>query len=120
ANKKNTVIVGAVLEYDPPHRYVTTFRFTQFDDPPSKVIHELKEVPGGVEYTLINDEVPVGSKTAKQIRQGGNLITKTLKNMVERGKPSFGVRLLFVLFKLLGALQPKKCRSENWPLSRKI
>jgi uncharacterized protein YndB with AHSA1/START domain len=117
---KYTGVVGEVLEFDPPHRYVHTFRFTQYDDPPCVVIHELKEVTGGVEYTLTHENVPAGTKTAKQMNQGAALITKTLKAVVERGRPSLLVRLLYRLFKLLEPLTPKKCRSENWPLDRKV
>jgi uncharacterized protein YndB with AHSA1/START domain len=120
ANGKYTGVVGEVLEFEPPHRYVHTFRFTQYDDPPCKVIHELREVPGGVEYTLTNENVPAGTKTAKQMNQGSGLITKTLKAVIETGRPSFGVRLLFRLIRIMEPLTPKRCRSENWPLSRKV
>jgi uncharacterized protein YndB with AHSA1/START domain len=120
ASGKNTGVVGEVLEFRPPHRYVHTFRFTQYDDPPCTVIHELKEVAGGVEYTLTHENVPVGTRTAKQMNQGGGLIVKTLKSVVERGRPPFGVRVLYLLFKLTEALMPKRCRSENWPLDRKV
>jgi uncharacterized protein YndB with AHSA1/START domain len=119
ANGKYTGVVGEVLEFTPPHRYVHTFRFTQFDDPPCTVIHELKKVEGGVEYTLTHEQVPVGTRTAKQMIQGGALICNTLKAVVERGRPSFGVRLLYRLFRLLEPLTPRKCRSENWPLDCK-
>ena len=119
-NGKYTAIVGEILEFQPPHRYVHTFRFTQYDDPPCTVIHELREVAGGVEYTLTHENLPAGTKTAKQMNQGGGLIVKTLKAVVERGRPTFGVRVLYVLFKLLGPLTPKKCRSEHWPLDRQI
>src|SRR5438445_751360 len=97
---KYTGVVGEVLEFQPPHRYVHTFRFTQFDDPPCTVIHELKEVTGGTEYTLTHENLPAGTKTAKQMNQGGGLIVKTLKSVVETGRPSFGVRLLYKVFKL--------------------
>jgi uncharacterized protein YndB with AHSA1/START domain len=117
---KNTAVVGEVLEFDPPHRYVHTFRFTQFDDPPCTVIHELREVPEGVEYTLTHTNLIVGTKTEKQMNQGGPMICSTLKAVVETGRPSFGVRLLHMLFKLLEPLTPRKCRSENWPVDRKI
>jgi uncharacterized protein YndB with AHSA1/START domain len=119
ASGKNTGVVGEVLEFRPPHRYVHTFRFTQLDDPPCTVIHELKEVTGGVEYTLTHENMPAGTKTAKQMTQGGALIVKTLKAVVERGRPTFGVRLLYLLFKVTEPLMPKKCRSEHWPLDRK-
>ena len=117
---KNTGVVGEIIEFQPPHRYVHTFRFTQFDDPPCTVIHELQEVPGGVEYTLTHENLPAGTRTARQMNQGGRMICNTLKAVVEQGRPTFGVRLLHVLFKILDPLTPKKCRSENWPLDRKV
>ena len=120
ASGRHTGVVGEVLEFTPPHRYVHTFRFTQYDDPPCTVRHELKEVEGGVEYTLTHDHVPAGTKTEKQMNQGGALICATLKAVVERGRPSFGVRFLYLLFALLEPLTPSRCRSEHWPLSRKI
>jgi uncharacterized protein YndB with AHSA1/START domain len=120
ASGKYTGVVGEVLEYTPPYRYVHSFRFTPYDDLPCTVIHELKEVAGGVEYTLTHENVPAGTKTAKQMNQGGALICSTLKAVVERGRPSFGVRLLYLLFALLEPLTPRKCRSEHWSLSRKI
>src|SRR5205807_3129153 len=115
-----TGVVGEVLECEPPHRYVHTFRFTQYDDPPCTVIHELKEVEGGVEYTLTHENVAAGTRTAKQMNQGGALICNTLKAVVERGRPSFGVRLLYRLFNVLEPLTPGKCRSEEGPFSRKV
>src|SRR5262249_41640694 len=119
ASGRTTGVVGEVVEFTPPYRYVHTFRFTQYDDPPCTVSHELKEVEGGVEYTLTHDQVPVGTRTAKQMNQGGALICNTLKAVVEHGRPSFGVRMLYRLFRLLGPLPPRKCRSENWPLDGK-
>ena len=115
-NGKYTAVVGEVLEFDPPRRFAHTFRFTQYDDPPCKVIYDLVEVQGGVEFTLTTDELAVGTKTAKDMTRGGDFICKTLKSIVETGRPPFGVRMLHVLFKLLAFTTPKKCRSENWSL----
>lgn len=114
-NGKWTGVVGEVLEFDPPRRYAHTFRFTQYDDPPCKVVYELKEVPDGVEFTLISENVPAGTRTAKQMKQGGDMIVKTLKAIVETGKPPLGTRLLYVLFKLMEPFTPRKCLSANWP-----
>jgi hypothetical protein len=50
-----------------------------------------------VEYTLAHENMSAGTKTAKQMNQGGGLITKTLKAVVERGRPPFGVRVLYLL-----------------------
>jgi len=120
ANEKYTGVVGEIFEYDPPHRFAHTFKFTQFDDPPCRVFYDLKEVEDGVEFTLTIEDLPADTKTAKQMKQGGNMIINTLKRVVETGKPALGTRMLFVLFKLLEPLSPKRTRSENWPFDRKI
>lgn len=114
-NAKYTGVVGEVIEFDPPRRYSHTFRFTNFNDPPCKVIYDLKEVSGGVEFTLTCDDIPKGTKTAKQMVPGGKLIVNTLKAIVETGKPSLGTRMLFVMFKLMEPFSPKSTRTENWP-----
>ena len=116
ASGKYAGIVGDVLEFDPPRRYVHTFRFTRFEDPPCTITHELRELEGGVEYSMIIDGMQPGTKTAKQMKQGSSLILNTVKRLVETGRPSFGVRMLYVLFKVLEPLSPKKTRAENWPL----
>ena len=109
-------IVGEVLEFDPPHRYVTTFRFTRFDDPPCTITYELREVAGGTEFLMAFDDLPPGTVTAKQMAQGGTLIINTLKSLVETGKLPLGTRVLYAIFALMGPLAPKKTRVENWPL----
>jgi uncharacterized protein YndB with AHSA1/START domain len=115
-NGKFTGVVGEILEVDPPRRFSHTFRFTNLDDPPCKVTYELREVADGVEFTLTTDDVPAGTKTEKQMAQGGPFIVKTLKSLVETGKPHFGARVLLTIIKLTSPMTPKQCRSENWPL----
>jgi len=115
-NGKYTGVVGEVLEFDPPHRYVHTFRFTQYDDPACKVIYELREVPGGTEFVLRLEDVPTGTKTAKEMIRGGDMIVKTMKSIIETGKPAFGIRMLYVLFGLMEPFSPAKSRSEHWPV----
>ena len=83
-------VVGEVLEFDPPHRYVHTMRFTNLDDPYSTVTYELKEVEGGTEFTLTNVDVPAGTKTEKYMAGGAQFIVDTFKSIVETGKPTFG------------------------------
>jgi hypothetical protein len=73
----------------------------------------------GVEYTLTHQHVPTGTRTAKQMNQGGALICRTLKAVVEHGRPPLGVRLLYRLIGLLEPLTPRRCRSEHWPLDHK-
>ena len=113
---KYTGVVGEILELDPPRRFAHTFQFTNLDEPPCRVIYDLEEVPDGVQFTLTVADITVGTKTAKQMNQGGNMIVNTLKSVIETGRPSFGTRMLFVLFKLLAFTSPKRCLSENWPV----
>jgi len=113
---KYTGVVGRILEVVPMKRFAHTFRFTAYDDPECRVVYELEPVPGGVQFTLTIEDLPAGTKTGKQMVQGGTMIVNTLKSVIETGKPSFGTRLLFGLFKLLGPLTPARCRSEHWPV----
>ncbi|WP_348675608.1 SRPBCC domain-containing protein [uncultured Abyssibacter sp.] len=113
---RHTSVVGEVLEFDPPHRYSHTFRFTNLDDPECKVTYELKDVGGKTEFTLTNENVPAGTKTAKYMQQGGQFIIANLKAVVETGKPTFGGRLILAMIAISAPFAPKSTRSENWPL----
>lgn len=113
---KYTGVVGEILEFSPVTRFVHTFQFTAYDDPSCTVAYDLEEVDGGTQFTLTITDLPLGTKTAKQMVQGGKMIVNTLKSVLENGKPPLGIRVLFGLFKVLAFTTPKKCRSENWPV----
>ncbi|MEZ4585960.1 MAG: SRPBCC domain-containing protein [Gemmatimonadales bacterium] len=114
---KYTSVVGEILEVDPPHRFSHTMKFTGYDDPYCRVTYVLEEVPGGVSFTLISEGVPSGTKTESAMRRGGDFIVKTLKAIVERGRPPLGTRILYGFFNLVGPLMtPSKSRTEHWPL----
>lgn len=110
-----TGVVGDILECDPPRRFAHTFQFTNYNDPPCKVVYELREVPEGVEFTLALEDVPVGTKTAKQMTQGGPIIVSTLKATVEGTSIPFMMRFIHVMSKLTQPFTPKRCASANWP-----
>jgi len=113
---KYTSVVGEVLEFEPPYRYAHTFRFTAHDDPECVVRYELKEAGGGTEFTLINENVPAGTKSEKYMAQGGTFITDNLKAIVETGRPTPGGRFALFMMGLMAPFTPARCRSENWPL----
>jgi uncharacterized protein YndB with AHSA1/START domain len=118
---KYTSVVGEILEASPPHRFSHTMKFTGYDDPYAKVTYVLEEVPGGVEFTLISEDIMLGTKTEKAMRQGGDFIVKTLKQVVESGRPSLGTRMLYSMFTVLGPLMtPAKSRTEHWPLEERV
>lgn len=113
---KHVLVVGEVLEFDPPHRFVHSHRFTQHDDPVCQVVYELKPVTAGVEVTLRVTGMSAGTPTAKSMQQGGDMILKSLKAIAETGRPPLGIRLMYVAFGLLEFVLPKRTRSEHWPL----
>jgi uncharacterized protein YndB with AHSA1/START domain len=113
---KHVLVEGEVVEFDPPHRFVHTHRFTQYDDPVCQVAYELKPVADGVEVTLRVVGMAAGTRTAKSMQQGGDMILKTLKAIAETGRPPMATRLMYSAFGLLEFVLPKRTRSEHWPL----
>lgn len=113
---KKVIVIGEVVDFDPPHRFAHTFRFTQYDDPPCTVVYELKPVAGGIEVTLTVDNIPTGTRTAKSMQSGSTSILETLKAMVEEGRPKFGTRLMYALFDRMEFVLPKRCDASHWPL----
>ena len=113
---KHVLVVGEVLELDPPHRFVHSHRFTQYDDPVCQVAYELKPVIGGVEVTLTVRGLQAGTRSAKSMQSGGTMILKSLKSIAETGRPPLATRLMYVAFDLLEFVLPRRTRSEHWPL----
>ena len=113
---KYTIVVGDIVECTPPHRFVHTHRFTQYDDPVCQVSYELEPVKGGVQVTLRVTEVTAGTRTAKDMAAGGTTILTTLKAICETGKLPLGMRLMYMMFAALEFVLPARCKSEHWPL----
>lgn len=114
---KYTSVVGEVLAFDPPYTYSHSFKFTAMNDPYCKVTYRLKEVEGGTEFTLVNEDMLAGSKTEKYMQQGASFILHTLKGVVENGRPPFKYRLMLNILAALAFTTPKICLSKNWPLT---
>lgn len=117
ADGKYTTVVGEILEVRPPYHFSHTMRFTAYDEPFCRVTYDLEEVEGGVSFTLTSEDIAPGTKTAKSMTRGGDFIVKTLRQVVEDGRPSRVTRLLYAAFAFLGPLMtPKKCKTEHWPM----
>ena len=115
---KAVAVIGRILEIDPPHRLVTTFRLTALPDPPSRVTYMLEEKDGGTEFSLITEQVLAGSKSEKSMASGSRFIVDNLKAYVETGKVMVGARITLALYSLMAPLMPKTMRAENWPLDK--
>ncbi|GAB4124499.1 MAG: hypothetical protein Kow00104_09000 [Rhodothalassiaceae bacterium] len=113
---RTVAVIGEILEMSPPHRLVTSFRLTSFDDPPSKVTYLLHETPEGVEFSLITEQVPIGSKSEKSMADGARFIVANFKSFIETGRVGFGARLMLAMFDLMAPFAPKAMRADNWPL----
>lgn len=111
-----TAVAGEILEVRRPVRLAHTMQFTTSEDPPATITYDLEEVDEGVRFKLTVENLQPGTKSAKQMLRGGPFITKTMKQIVEKGRPALGTRLLYRIFGLLSFLNPKRTRSENWPL----
>lgn len=119
SNKGRTVaVVGEILEIDPPHRLVTSFRLTALDDPPSRVIYSLEETAEGTEFTLITEGVVADSRSEKSMADGSRFIVANFKAYVETGKVTSGARLMLAMYRLMAPFTPKAMRAENWPLEK--
>ena len=115
---KAVAVIGRILEMDPPHRLVTTFRLTALPDPPSQVTYLLKEKDGGTEFSLVTERVLAGSKSEKSMAGGSRFIVENFKAYMETGKVTFGARITLALYKLMAPLTPKSMHADNWPLEK--
>ena len=113
---RHVIVDGRVEVFEPPHRFVHTHRFTQFDDPVCRVIYELRPVGDGVEVTLKVSGLPAGTRTAKSMAGGGTSILASLKAICETGRPALGTRLMYWMFDHLEFMLPARTKSEHWPL----
>ena len=113
---KTVAVVGEILEMDPPHRLVHSFRLTSLDDPPSTVTYTLKQVAGGTEFCLITENIVAGSKSEKSMADGSRFIVENFKAFVETGKVTLGARIMLAMFAVMAPLTPRSMSADKWPL----
>ncbi|MEM6990110.1 MAG: SRPBCC domain-containing protein [Myxococcota bacterium] len=115
ANGKYTGFVGEVLEVDPPRRFSFTFKFTNYDDPHSRITYELEPADEGVLFRMVSDRMTPDTRSTKAMTSGGHMIVDSLKAVIEHGDVPLKTRALYVLFWLMQPFTPKSLRSENFP-----
>jgi uncharacterized protein YndB with AHSA1/START domain len=115
---KTVAVIGEILEMDPPHRLVHSFRLTSLDDPASTVTYTLKETGNGTEFCLITEDIVAGSKSEKSMADGARFIIENFKAYLETGKVTFGARLMLLMFGIMAPFTPKSMSAGKWPLER--
>lgn len=115
-NKKIAMVVGEVLQFDPPNVYAHTFQMTNIDEPPCKVTYRLSEKDGGTEFELTIENAIEGGKLFKEMVGAQSFIGGNLKALCETGKPAFTGKMVGVLSPIFGLLAKKKQHIEHWPL----
>ena len=115
-NGKIAMIVGDVLEFEPPYRYSHTFKMTNLQDDPCTVTYELREKDGGTEFDLIIENAIEGSKLHKEMLGAQGFISKNLKAMAETGKPAFTGKLVSLMSPMMALIAKSEQKVEHWPL----
>jgi uncharacterized protein YndB with AHSA1/START domain len=119
ANKQRVLVVGEVVEIDPPRRFAHTFMFTTRPETPSLVTWELKETSEGCEVTLIHGGWTDQTQTHKGVGQGWRDILALLKGVVETGRIPLRTRFNYALldamqFMLPRATTPDEVARAGW------
>jgi uncharacterized protein YndB with AHSA1/START domain len=89
------MVVGPVLEHDPPHRLVHGWRAlydpeTAAEDE-SRVTWEIEAQDGGVsKLTVVHDKLEGAPKTAENVAGGWSYVLSGLKTLLETGEPLAG------------------------------
>jgi len=87
------VVDGEVIESDPPHKLVQTWRPTWLDEPPTRLTYEIREGQDGVSSLTLTHELAGAPQTAAQTAgsiegAGGGWaeVLSDLKTLLETGK----------------------------------
>lgn len=112
-SRKRILVVGTLMEIEPPHRMVHTYRFTDLDESETLVTWQLDEIPTGVRVTVTHGRFTDQTGTHKRVDGGWAFILKTLKAVLETGKPPLVARLAYGAMSALSFMQPKKTLAEN-------
>jgi uncharacterized protein YndB with AHSA1/START domain/DNA-binding transcriptional ArsR family regulator len=88
----NNLLDGKIVEIDPPHQLVTTFRPLFGDNTPetapvSKVTWQIQPMGAACKLTVTHDELEADSPLTEGIISGWNLILSGLKTLLETGEP---------------------------------
>lgn len=83
----NVMIQGEILEIDPPHKLVTTFKPMWIPNAStSKVVWEITPMGPTCRVTVTHNEIPVDNPLPAGIKEGWAQILSGLKTLIETGE----------------------------------
>jgi len=120
-NKKDshTMVMGEVVEIDPPKKLVHTFLFTWYDDAPSLVTWKLSEQAGVTKVVVTHQSLVDGTKTNKDIQGGWPTILKLYKQVIETGSAGLKTNITQGMMGAMSFMLPAQTKTAN-AKSRKV
>lgn len=109
---KRVFIIGEVMECEPPHRLVHTFRFTTADEDPTLVTWDLSETSEGVRVTVVHSRFSDQAVTHKSVLTSWPTILANYKAVLERGSVPLGTRVKHRLMQAFAFMMPAATRTE--------
>lgn len=113
SDRKRVFIVGRIVEIDPPRRLAHTQRLTTRDDPFTLVTWSLEETDGGTSVTLLHTGWPEDTVKLDQVDSTWAIILPELKQVVETGDISTGLKLRYAFMRAFMWAMPARTRTEN-------
>jgi len=110
------MVIGEVLQFDPPNCYSHTFQMTNIEEPACKVTYRLSEKDDGTGFELTIENALAGGKLFKEMKSSRGFITSNLKAKAETNRPAFSGRMVGLLSPIFGLLAKKSQKIENWPI----
>ncbi len=110
---KRVFIIGEVHEFEPPRRFVHTFRFTNLAESPTLVEWDLEEKSGITRVTVTHSKFVDQTKTADSVRTSWVDILKNIKSVVETGNVPVKTRLMLWMMSTFMFMAPKETLRAN-------
>ena len=112
---KRVFILGEVHAFDPPKRFVHTFRFAEFTESPTLVEWDLEEKAGVTRVTVTHSKFVDQKNTADSVRTSWVGILNNIKAVVETGDVPFKDRLILRMMSAFMFMLPKQTLRQNIP-----
>lgn len=109
----HTFVLGKVLEVNPPHRLVHTFRFSMEKDAPTLVEWTLEQLGDSTRVIVNHSRFDGETRTYKSVATSWPKILKLYKTLIETGNAPLSKRLGNAAMMAMTFMLPKSARTQN-------